>query len=91
MGEQRPSALAWTSWHHQLHNRLRQQPQLLPAGARLLLAISGGQDSMALLGLLQELQPQHHWTLLLWHDRSGQALHVFRVLLRHFRGNLHDG
>ena len=71
MGEQRPSALAWTSWHHQLHNRLRQKPQLLPAGARLLLAISGGQDSMALLGLLLELQHQHRWTLQLWHGDHG--------------------
>ena len=71
MGEQRPPALAWTSWHHQLHNRLRQQPQLLPEGARLLLAISGGQDSMALLGLLLELQHQHRWTLQLWHGDHG--------------------
>ena len=71
MGEQRPPALAWTSWHHQLHNRLRQKPQLLPAGARLLLAISGGQDSMALLGLLLELQHQHRWTLQLWHGDHG--------------------
>ena len=71
VGEQRPPALAWTSWHHQLHNRLRQKPQLLPAGARLLLAISGGQDSMALLGLLLELQHQHRWTLQLWHGDHG--------------------
>ena len=71
MGEQRPPALAWTSWHHQLHIRLRQKLQLLPAGARLLLAISGGQDSMALLGLLLELQHQHRWTLQLWHGDHG--------------------
>ena len=42
-------------------------PQLLPAGQPLLLALSGGQDSMALLGLLLGLQPRHGWRLVLWH------------------------
>jgi tRNA(Ile)-lysidine synthase len=40
---------------------------LLPAGEPLLLAVSGGQDSMALLALLLALQPQHGWQLQLWH------------------------
>ena len=71
MEEQCPFVVAWTSWHHQLHNRLLLLPQLLPEGARLLLAISGGQDSMALLGLLQPLQVRHRWTLKLWHGDHG--------------------
>ncbi|MFM7453368.1 MAG: tRNA lysidine(34) synthetase TilS [Cyanobium sp.] len=29
--------------------------------------MSGGQDSMALVGLLLGLQPQHRWRLVLWH------------------------
>ncbi len=44
---------------------------LLPPDASLLLAVSGGQDSMALLGLLLGLQRLHHWRLLLWHGDHG--------------------
>ena len=47
------------------------QPQLLPQGCTLLLAVSGGQDSMALLALLQDLAPLHGWGLNLWHGDHG--------------------
>ena len=57
----------WTGDQHRLHRLLQRHPQLLPAGEPLLLAVSGGQDSMALVGLLLALQPQHGWQLLLWH------------------------
>ena len=67
MGETHPTSLGWTSWHDRLHRRLLQQPQLLPQGSSLLLAVSGGQDSMALLALLQHLAPLHGWSLSLWH------------------------
>jgi tRNA(Ile)-lysidine synthase len=67
VGEQRPLALAWSPWHDRLHRRLQQHPLLLPDGQPLLLAVSGGQDSMALLVLLQELQRLHHWPLNIWH------------------------
>ena len=67
MGETHPYSLDWTSWHDRLHRRLLQQPQLLPQGSSLLLAVSGGQDSMALLALLQDLAPLHGWDLRLWH------------------------
>ncbi|KZR91677.1 tRNA(Ile)-lysidine synthase [Synechococcus sp. MIT S9509] len=61
----------WLNWHDRLHRQLLQNPQLLPKGATLLLAISGGQDSMALLGLLRDLSSRHHWTLQLWHGDHG--------------------
>ena len=63
--------MSWTPWHDRLHRRLLQQPQLLPQGRPLLLAVSGGQDSMALLVLLQNLQRLHHWPLSLWHGDHG--------------------
>ena len=71
MGETHPSSLSWTSWHDRLHRRLLMQPQLLPQGSSLLLAVSGGQDSMALLALLQDLAPLHGWGLNLWHGDHG--------------------
>ena len=61
----------WLNWHDRLHRQLLLNPQLLPDGSTLLLAISGGQDSMALLGLLRDLRRQHHWSLQLWHGNHG--------------------
>ena len=62
---------AWGREHLRLHRLLLRQPALLPDGAALLLAVSGGQDSMALLGLLLGLQRLHGWRLLLWHGDHG--------------------
>jgi tRNA(Ile)-lysidine synthase len=64
-----PQALerAWGKDHLRLHRHLRRQPALLPPGASLLLAVSGGQDSMALLALLLGLRRLHGWRLQLWH------------------------
>ena len=67
MGETHLSSLGWTSWHDRLHRHILIQPQLLPQGSSLLLAVSGGQDSMALLALLHDLAPLHGWGLSLWH------------------------
>jgi tRNA(Ile)-lysidine synthase len=67
-----PQATAsWSGDHHRLHRLLLRQPELLPAGAPLLLAVSGGQDSMALLGLLLDLRGRHGWQLSLWHGDHG--------------------
>ncbi|MGB1776113.1 MAG: tRNA lysidine(34) synthetase TilS [Synechococcus sp.] len=57
----------WSRWHHRVHRQLLDQPTLLPAHSRLLLAVSGGQDSMALLRLLLDLRHLHHWSLQVWH------------------------
>ena len=61
----------WSPFHLRLHRLLRQHPPLLPPGAPLLLAVSGGQDSMALTGLLLELRRLHGWQLHLWHGDHG--------------------
>jgi tRNA(Ile)-lysidine synthase len=60
-------AARWSSHHLRLHRQLLREPGLLPAGRPVLVAVSGGQDSMALLGLLLDLRRLHHWPLLLWH------------------------
>ncbi len=61
----------WSRDHLRLHRHLLRRPTLLPRGASLLLAVSGGQDSMALAALLQDLQPLHEWQLRLWHGDHG--------------------
>jgi len=66
-GPRRP----WSRDHQRLHRHLLRRPALLPQGAPLLLAVSGGQDSMALTTLLQDLQPLHGWRLRLWHGDHG--------------------
>ena len=65
------SGTPWLNWHDRLHRQLLRDPQWLPKGTTLVLAISGGQDSMALLGLLRDLRRQHHWSLHLWHGDHG--------------------
>jgi len=64
-------AQAWSPHHHRLHRHLLRQPTLLPQGAPLLLAVSGGQDSLALTALLADLVRLHHWRLELWHGDHG--------------------
>ena len=60
-------AQGWSRWHHRFHQHLLDQPELLPQRQRLLLAVSGGQDSIALLRLLLDLRHLHQWELKLWH------------------------
>ena len=40
---------------------------LLPAGSAIVVAVSGGADSIALLTALQQLAPRHHWQLHVGH------------------------
>ncbi len=57
----------WSKWHQRLHKSLRAKKDLLPIDACLLLSISGGQDSMALLKLMIDLQRIYNWKLNIWH------------------------
>ena len=50
-----------------LHKRLKQNKALLPSNSKLLLAISGGQDSMALLKLIIDLRRLYKWQVEIWH------------------------
>ncbi len=57
----------WTSWHHLLHKEFLSDKNLIPNGANLLIAVSGGQDSMALLKLINDIKIQHNWLVHVWH------------------------
>ena len=57
----------WTLWHHLLHKELLKDKTLVPNGANVLIAVSGGQDSMALLNLINDMKKQHNWLLHVWH------------------------
>lgn len=52
----------WSDLHARLHRLLKVRP-LLPPGTSLLVAVSGGQDSVVLLKLLMDLQPKWGWQL----------------------------
>ncbi|NBO31470.1 MAG: tRNA lysidine(34) synthetase TilS [Cyanobacteria bacterium WB6_1B_304] len=60
----------WSSIHGKLHRTLRCQ-QLLPASQRLLVAVSGGQDSLCLMQILLDLQPKWSWELAIAHCNHG--------------------
>ncbi|MDJ0715662.1 MAG: tRNA lysidine(34) synthetase TilS [Prochloraceae cyanobacterium] len=56
----------WTPLHAELHKTLRRR-QLLGKNRRLLVAVSGGQDSLCLIKLLIDLQPKWQWHLAIAH------------------------
>jgi len=72
----------WTPLHAQIHRTLRSR-QLLPRDRNVLIAVSGGQDSLCLVKLLLDLQPKWGWSLAVahcdhrWRDDSlANAQHV---------------
>ncbi|HEY9708355.1 MAG TPA: ATP-binding protein, partial [Oculatellaceae cyanobacterium] len=71
----------WTPIHARLHRTLRQR-QLLAQNCRVLVAVSGGQDSLCLTKLLLDLQPKWGWQLAIahcdhrWPSDVGIAEHV---------------
>lgn len=75
-------ASPWTLLHAQLHQTLKQR-RLTQPRERLLIAVSGGQDSLCLARLLLDLQPKWHWELAIAHcdhrwrpDSGANAKHV---------------
>lgn len=72
----------WTPLHAQIHRTLRSR-HLLPRDRRLLVAVSGGQDSLCLMKLLLDLQAKWGWFLAIAHcdhrwrdDSAANAQHV---------------
>ena len=57
----------WTNWHHLLHKVIIDDKAFIPNGIKLLIAVSGGQDSMALLTLLEDIKDYHNWEIHVWH------------------------
>jgi tRNA(Ile)-lysidine synthase len=84
---------AWTPTHASLHQRLRtarlvsgRSRYLLPKGSHILMAVSGGQDSLCLAKLLLDLQPKWEWRLAIVHcdhrwrtDSTANAQHVWQL------------
>lgn len=60
----------WTFLHTRLHIILRQR-NLLPQKKRILIAVSGGQDSLCLLKLLLDLQSKWAWKIAIAHCDHG--------------------
>lgn len=75
-------ALPWTPLHAQFHRVLRSR-KLLPPASRILVAVSGGQDSLCLIRLLLDLQSKWNWTIAIAHcdhrwrpDSGANADHI---------------
>jgi tRNA(Ile)-lysidine synthase len=72
----------WTPLHAKLHRTIRSR-HLFERNQRLLVAVSGGQDSLCLIKLLLDLQPKWGWHLSIAHcdhrwrlDSQANASHV---------------
>ena len=62
--------MPWTTLHSQLHQILIHR-QLLPVGSSIVIAVSGGQDSLCLGQLLRDLQSRWQWKLYIGHCDHG--------------------
>ncbi|WP_072619597.1 tRNA lysidine(34) synthetase TilS [Spirulina major] len=62
----------WSDLHSRVHQVIRQR-SLIPPHTRLLLAVSGGQDSLCLLRLGLDLQSRWGWSLAVAHCDHGWA------------------
>ncbi len=67
MSQSAQNQKSWSQWHARLHKRLQKNESLLPNKSTLLLAVSGGQDSMALLKLIFDLRRLYKWHIEVWH------------------------
>ncbi len=81
------SGKAWSDDHARLHGLLRRPPagisSLLGSGQKILIALSGGQDSLCLAKLLLDLRSRWQWQIAIAHcnhrwreDSDANAAHV---------------
>jgi tRNA(Ile)-lysidine synthase len=74
----------WSLFHARLHQQLRRD-NLLPKQANILIAVSGGQDSLCLGKLILDLQSKWQWQVAIahcdhnWSTDAGIACHVQKV------------
>lgn len=78
--------MVWTTLHAALHRTIRARNLLVPQ-QHLLIAVSGGQDSLCLLKLLLDLQSKWQWRLGVAHcnhcwrqDSTANANHVEKLV-----------
>jgi len=57
----------WTNWHHIFHQSILNKKDFIPNGINLLISVSGGQDSMTLMTLIDDIKEHHNWSLFVWH------------------------
>ncbi|HLO85390.1 MAG TPA: tRNA lysidine(34) synthetase TilS [Nostocaceae cyanobacterium] len=62
--------MVWTDLHAQIHRTIRSR-NLFSKNQRLLVAVSGGQDSLCLIKLLLDLQAKWNWDLAIAHCEHG--------------------
>jgi len=67
MSDKKLTQKNWSSWHHQLHKEILTKKILIPKGSNILISVSGGQDSMALLTLINDLKKIYSWSISVWH------------------------
>ena len=78
----------WTLFHARLHQTLR-KTSLLPKQTKVLIALSGGQDSLCLTKLLLDLQDKWQWNLAIahcdhgWSTDAGISDHVRELAKNH--------
>ncbi len=77
--------MVWSLAHAKLHTRLRSQ-LLLPSNSHILMAVSGGQDSLCLARLLLDISHKWRWSLSLLHcdhrwrkDSANNAAYVLKL------------
>jgi tRNA(Ile)-lysidine synthase len=74
----------WSLFHARLHQQLRRD-NLLPKQANILIAVSGGQDSLCLAKLMLDLQSKWQWIIAIahcnhhWSTDVGIADHVQKI------------
>jgi tRNA(Ile)-lysidine synthase len=74
----------WTKFHAKFHQTLKDQ-QFLPQNSKILIAVSGGQDSLCLAKLMLDLQSKWQYKMAIahcdhcWQSDEGLANHVAKI------------